>query len=127
MSINEKNCNMTSFDLRVFTEIMYTSLEFYLMLALNEADATHLFPRLWLFLCRAGGGVGRWATTDVSGQVGLRLYFTENDSSDGPGVQTYTGTHQNTSNIPVLRRLDLNTVILIDCVSYCMPSFSIKI
>lgn len=69
---------------------MDTSLEFYLMLALIVVYASHLFPRLWLFLCRVGGGVGRWDTTEVSGQVGLRLYFTENDSSDGPDVQTNT-------------------------------------
>lgn len=59
----------------------------YLMIALILIHTTHLFPRLWLFLCRAGGGVGRWATTEVSGQVGLRLYFTENASSEGPGLQ----------------------------------------
>lgn len=54
---------------------------------------TNLLPRLWLFLCRAGGGVGRWATTDVSGHVGLRLYLTETDSSDGPDANTYTNRY----------------------------------
>lgn len=80
MSIKEENYIVTS--------------EFYLIVALIAVDATHLFPRLWLFLCRAGGGVGKWDTTDVSGQVGLRLYFTEKDSSDGPDVKTNTNIHQ---------------------------------
>lgn len=85
------------------------------MLALIVSYATYLFPRLWLFLCRAGGGVGRWDTTEVSGQVGLRLYFTENDSSDGPNVQTYI-------DIKILRKLTLNTV---KC--HQLSSFFIKI
>lgn len=47
-------------------------------------SVTHLFPRLWLFLCLGTGGVGRLPATDASGQVGRRLNLAELEPAEGP-------------------------------------------
>lgn len=47
-------------------------------------SVTHLFPRLWLFLCLGTGGVGRLPATDASGQVGRRLNLAELEPVEGP-------------------------------------------
>lgn len=49
--------------------------------------STHLFPRLWLFLCLGIGGVDRLAATEVSGHVGRLLNFITADTSAGPKRQ----------------------------------------
>lgn len=54
----------------------------------GRCSVTHLFPRLWLFLCLGTGGVGRLPATDASGQVGRRLNLAELEPAEGPVNRT---------------------------------------